>query len=182
MPAQPRTVEHSEVKVEYINPFVSSTVSVFETMLSCQLSRQPLQAKDHVQPEHEISGIIGLSGKASGIVVLSVSRDVALAATESMLGERPAGIDADVADVIGELTNMIAGSAKAKLAQLEMSVGLPTVITGRNHIVNFPPKTTPLCIPFLASWGPLCLEVSLTENVVGEPKAPSAAALATSTQ
>ncbi len=154
------------MNVEYINPFVSSTITVFAKMLSCKLTRQQLRMKTRSQPDHEISGIIGLSGNASGIVVLSVSRDVAFSATEAMLGERPENIDADVADVVGELTNMVAGSAKTQLEQFEMSVGLPTVITGRNHVVNFPSKATPICIPFKSLWGPLCLEVSLVETLV----------------
>jgi chemotaxis protein CheX len=139
-------------------------------MSSCDIVRGEVRTKTCIQPEHTISGIISLSGKANGLVVLSVSRDVALSATEAMLGERPTSINADVADVIGELTNMVAGSAKAQLEEFEMSVGLPTVITGRNHFVNFPSTTTPVCIPFDSPWGPLCLEVSFTE-----PPQPTAA-------
>ncbi len=54
------------MKVEYINPFVTSTTAVFATMLECQITRGEPFVKQGSQPHHEVSGIIGLSGKAAG--------------------------------------------------------------------------------------------------------------------
>src|SRR5690348_429932 len=127
--------KYSPVNVQHINPFLMSAVNVFRTVLECDLTRGELFLKGGVQPNHEISGVIGLSGKAAGTVVLSLDRNVALKATEAMTGETPAELNADVVDAIGELTNMIAGSAKAQLEQFEMSISLPSVILGHNHSV-----------------------------------------------
>ena len=33
------------MKVEYINPFLTSTISVFDTMLQCKLSEGPLTSR-----------------------------------------------------------------------------------------------------------------------------------------
>jgi chemotaxis protein CheX len=151
------------MKVEYINPFLTSTISAFDTMLDCPLTRGTPFIKNGSTPEHEVSGIIGLSGKARGTVVLGLSRDAALNATEVLLEERPPAINADVTDAVGELANIIAGGAKAKLEHLSMSVSLPTVITGKCHSVEFPSKVTPICIPFESKWGPITVEVGLTE-------------------
>ena len=63
--------------------------------------------------------MIGLSGKAQGTVVLGLSREAAISAAEVLLQERPAEINGDVTDAVGELVNIIAGSAKAKLEHLE---------------------------------------------------------------
>lgn len=153
--------------VNYINPFVTAAISVFSKMLGCPLSRRELRLKSLHQPEYDVSGVIGLSGKAAGTVVLSLSREIALNAAGALLGQRPQTIDADVSDAVGELTNIIAGTAKARLAELEMSVSLPTVITGRHHIVNFPSGAPPICIDFTSPWGPLSLEVSLVERAAG---------------
>lgn len=151
------------MKAAYINPFLTSTISAFDTMLGCALTRGTPAVKDGSAPEHEVSGIIGLSGKARGIVVLGLSRTAALCAAEVLLQERPAEINSDVTDAVGELANIIAGGAKAKLEHLNMSVSLPTVITGKCHIVEFPSKVTPICIPFESDWGPITVEVGLTE-------------------
>ena len=64
---------------------------------------------------------------------------------------------------MGELANIIAGSAKAKLENLKLSVSLPTVITGKGHCIEFPRKVTPICIPFDSEWGPVTVEVGLVE-------------------
>jgi chemotaxis protein CheX len=74
-----------------------------------------------------------------------------------------------VIDVVGEITNMVAGAAKAQLAELSMSIGLPTVITGKSHIINFPRGVTIVSIPFESSWGALCVDVGLKEAGVSVP-------------
>jgi len=152
------------MKAEYINPFLTSAISTFKTMLGCTLARGTPYVKDGRQPEHEVSGIIGLSGRAQGTVVLGLDRQVVLNATEALLGERPPRINGDLTDAVGELTNIIAGSAKAKLEELHLSVGLPTVITGKGHCVEFPSKVTPICIPFESPWGSVTVEVGLAEQ------------------
>ena len=158
------TTAYASISVEYINPFVESAVEVFRTMLQCDLARGQLYLKEHVQPDHEISGIIGLSGKATGTVVLSLGRDVAISATEVLLGERPSQLDADVVDAIGELANMVAGNAKTQLEQFEMSLSLPNVILGKNHTVQFPSDVTPIGIPFDCKWGTITMDVGLCEK------------------
>jgi len=151
------------MNVEYINPFLHSAITVFDTMLGCRLIRKEPFVKGGFQPEHEVSGIIGLSGKAKGTVVLSLCREAALHAAETLLGERPTSIDGDVSDAVGELTNIIAGQAKAQLEHLELSVSLPNVITGKGHAVEFPKKVTPICIPFDCEWGYVAVEIGLVE-------------------
>lgn len=152
------------MKVEYINAFLNSTISVFDTMLGCKLNRQDPFLKNGSQPSCEISGIIVLSGKAKGTVVLSLERQVALNATEVMLQERPEEINSDVTDAIGELTNMIAGGAKAKLERFALSVSLPNVVTVKEHRIEFPSKLPPMCIPFDCDWGRVVVEVGLVET------------------
>ena len=96
--------------------------------------------------------------------MLSLCSEAAMMAAAAMLGERPAAIDADVRDAIGELTNMIAGNAKAKLDQLALSVSLSSVITGKGHCVEFPRHVTPICIPFDCAWGAVAVEVGLLDE------------------
>ena len=156
------------MKVEYINPFLSSMMSVFGTMTSCVLTRGVPALKCGTQPTHEVSAIIGLSGRAKGTVVLSAEREVALRMTEALLGERMDQINADVTDALGEMANMVAGQSKAQLEHLALSVTLPTVITSKGHSVEFPKNAAPICIPFTCEWGSLALEVALVEQPDGE--------------
>ena len=59
---------------------------------------------------------------------------------------------------------MIAGSAKAKLDHLALSVSLPSVITGHGHSVDFPKHVTPICVPFDSDWGVVAVEVGLVDE------------------
>lgn len=152
------------MRAEYINPFIEATVGVFKTMLSCDVVRTGLTLHETFCPQFDITGIIGLSGRAHGDVVISFQRDVALAATEAMLGVKYNSINADVVDAVGELTNMIAGSAKTGLSSLELSLALPTVIVGKNHSIRFPSKVQPLTLPFESAWGSFNIEVGLVET------------------
>ena len=75
-------------------------------------------------------------------------------------------INADVIDAVGELTNMIAGGAKAQLERFEMNLSIPNVITGKGHTVEFPRDATPVCIPFDCPWGLITVEFGLVEQAV----------------
>jgi chemotaxis protein CheX len=151
------------MKVEYINPFIAAMLNVFDTMVGTELHRGIPSLKDGYQPSHEVSAVIGLSGKAKGTVVLSVDREVAIQVAAALLQEQPPELNADVADAMGEMANMIAGKAKSQLEHLCMSLSLPTVVTGRGHCIEFPRNAMRICIPFSCAWGSLDLEVALVE-------------------
>ncbi|MDA7978073.1 MAG: chemotaxis protein CheX [Pirellulales bacterium] len=152
------------MNVEYINPFIRAVLDVFQTMLGCSLSRGEPYAKSSNDLLHEISGIIGLSGAAKGATVISLSRATALEATAALLGEHPGEVNADVIDAVGELANMVAGSAKAQLEHLALNVSLPTVVQGSSHRVDYPSGATPICVPFECSWGQVIVEFGLVEQ------------------
>lgn len=151
------------MRVEFINPFLSATYDVFRTMLSCELTRGPLGLKRGNSLEFEVNGLIGISGKCQGMVVVGLSGETAIQAAEKMLHERVSELNSDVLDAVGEIANMIAGSAKAKLEEFKLSIGLPTVIRGKNHIIAFPAKSTPLELPFDSPIGPICIYVGIVE-------------------
>jgi chemotaxis protein CheX len=149
------------MQVEFINPFVSATQNVFKTMLNCDLARGPLRLQHEHTPMHDVSGLIGMSGKCRGMVVVSLSRHTALSATEALLGARPEDLNHDVVDAIGELTNMIAGAAKTQLEAYQLTIGLPTVICGKAQAVAFPSQAPPIVIPFESEIGSVCVQVGL---------------------
>ena len=151
------------MRVEYINPFIKSVKNVYSTMLDCDVRRGKPVLKNNNRADHYISGVIGLSGKAVGAAILSMSEPAALAAASHMLMCEITEISDDVLDAVGELTNMMAGAAKAELEGYELMVSLPNVITGNNHEIHFPSDVQPVSIPFDTDWGPISLTVGLTE-------------------
>jgi chemotaxis protein CheX len=150
------------MRAEHVNPFIGSLVNAFDTMLNCKVRRGTPRLKSQGPAAlYDISGVIGLSGKAVGTVVVSFSKPVALKAASILLMSEATEINGDVVDAVGELTNMVAGAAKAQLEEYELSISLPSVVTGQDHLLRFPSEVTPLCVPFDTDWGPLVLEVGL---------------------
>jgi chemotaxis protein CheX len=146
---------------DYINPFLIATASVFENMLAVKIDRQKPFLRTAFDPQYEVTGVIGLTGKATGTVAVSLSSRTALEITGRLLGEMPAAVNAQVSDAIGEVTNMIAGAAKSRLAELELNLGLPTVIIGRECCIAFPSRAVPISIPFTSELGPIVVEVGI---------------------
>lgn len=151
------------MRAEFINPFVSATHNVFQTMLSTKLTRGELSLKKSHTPSHEVCGLIGLAGKCHGMVVVGLGRETALQLAGVLLGTKVEELNSDVVDAVGELTNMIAGAAKTQLAEYQLSIGLPTVICGKTNTINFPSGSPPLMIPFDSDMGPVSVEVGICE-------------------
>lgn len=147
---------------EFIQPFVSATSDVFQTMLGCELTGGT-PAAGGANPVFDVSGLIGLSGVCRGMVVVSMARATALKAAGALLGLEPSDLDADVLDAIGELTNMIGGTAKTRLEEYALTIGLPTVICGTGQRIMFPSGAVPLVIPFDSEIGTVCIQVGLSE-------------------
>lgn len=158
------TSSASSIDVDIINHFVSATGSVFRTMLGAEVNRGSLAVKEGSHPPHEVSGVIGLTGPTAGTMLISLSRESAIGVCEAMLGTRPESLDSDVVDAVGEVANMIAGNAKANMADSGMRLSLPNVVMGVNHSISFPSDTVTITIPFSTSLGPICIEIGLSNG------------------
>lgn len=149
------------MQVEHINPFVRSLSNAFQTMLACPVRRGEIFLAKGDQAIYPVSGVIGLSGGAVGMVLLNLSEGVALKAASTLLMCEATEINDDVIDAVGELANVVAGAAKSELSEYNLSISLPTVITGLHHEVHFPSNVSPICVPFESEWGPLNLQFGL---------------------
>jgi chemotaxis protein CheX len=145
--------------VDCMNPVISATRNVFEMMLGCSPKRKGLMLKEEGAPRHEISAVIGITGRASGTLVLSFSKGVAIEVLRRMVGSEATELNTEVCDAVGELTNMIAGAAKAQLAHLELSISIPNIVTGPHHVVHYPTEVTPICMLFESELGEFVIEV-----------------------
>lgn len=149
------------MNVKYVNPFIVATLVTFETMLDVKLKPGKPELKTDTCPSHDISGIIGISGDATGSIALSYPRIVALKTVSRFLDGDFKIVDYNVTDAIGELTNIIAGSAKKDLQGLNVAISLPNVIIGRNHHLVGPKDAQNIIVPMTSDLGLIHLEVSL---------------------
>jgi len=151
------------IEIDYINPVITGLEHVFKTMLNCDVERTGLGLMENNQALYPVSGIIGISGKGVGTVVLSMQESVALKSAGVMLMmDNLTAIDDDVLDAVGELTNMICGEAKAKLEQYRLSISLPNILCGTDCRLHFPQNSRPISIPFKCVWGSLALQIGFS--------------------
>ncbi len=129
----------SAVKVEYINPFVSSCIQTFASVIGVTCRRTGIYVK---KPEQtlmagDITVVVSMFGGLRGTVALTFPRKLAIVLISTMLGDDTIDdISDEVKDGIGEIGNMVAGQAKSQIAQAynkEASISIPTLVTGLKH-------------------------------------------------
>ncbi|MEW6265999.1 MAG: chemotaxis protein CheX [Thermodesulfobacteriota bacterium] len=150
--------------VRYINPFLTGAVEVLGTMASVALKPQKPYLKQHEASTGDISGIIGVTGSgAMGSISVTFTFDLIQVVMKNMLGDDVSGLDDEVKDAVGELTNQISGAARRHLAQegLSLQAGIPTVVAGKNHTIKHIVTGPVLVIPFEGPQGKMIVEVSL---------------------
>lgn len=85
---------------------------------------------------YPVVAAVYFAGGWRGAVLLSLEHTLAFSVTETLMGvERPAAVDADVRDAIGEVAHMIAGNLKPILAA-DVALSAPTVVEGSDFQVN----------------------------------------------
>lgn len=149
--------------VKYINPFIEAVRSVFGTMLNLDVTLGKPQINPEI-PQHDISGIIGMTGDVVGSIVLSFPAPVAKIVIGKFAGaEVPIG-SPDFADALGELVNMISGAAKAKFDGKSVSISTPSVIVGAGHTVARPTKAACLSLPCSVYCGEFSIDIAIREE------------------
>jgi chemotaxis protein CheX len=154
---------------KYIQPFIKVCKAVFRDF--CQTEVTPGRVffikREEFQKNWDISGIIGLSGEARGAVVISLKTASATKIADILTGTVHKYLDADVADAVGEIVNIISGNVKKDLEDaFRISISLPTIVRGVAHSVIWPSeKTRIICIPFsLFKDHEMCLSVAIDPN------------------
>ena len=147
--------------VRYINPFIASICSTFETM--CGLKVTIGKPTLHTEPYErtDVSAIIGFSGDAAGSVALCFGFDAASRMATSFAGVEITPEHADFGDALGELANMVAGGAKAKLEGLDVNISLPSVVIGQDQRILASKSSPRLQIPCSTDSGSFRVEVGM---------------------
>ena len=151
--------------VKLVNPFIDATMNVLEAMASTKAQPgEPYLKKDRIAQE-EVSGVIGLTGEVSGTFSVSFSESSILSIVSNMFGEEMKEINEEINDAVGELTNIISGQARQKLEELGRSLkaAIPTVITGKNHLITHITPFPIIAVQFSTDNGEFAIEVCFEE-------------------
>jgi chemotaxis protein CheX len=147
-----------------IVPFVNSVREVFATMAKVEttVQRPHLKSAAEAEAQYDVSGIIGFSGEVVGSVILSFERSAAVKLVEAFAGMAIDPASPDFADAVGELANMVAGSAKKNLG-VKSSITVPNVIIGKGHTIARLSGVANLVIPCTSACGNFAVEVSIKQ-------------------
>ncbi|MEE9555239.1 MAG: chemotaxis protein CheX [candidate division Zixibacteria bacterium] len=150
------------MQANLINPFLLSIHNVMETMLSIKPEQSIPFAKTDSLTSGDISGVIGfIKEDFSGAVALSFPKITALRVFNLLTGEHSSRLGADVQDAIGEMANMVAGGAKSELSKhgISFHLTIPTVVVGRNHIMNHLDRHPVIVVPMSISGDKFTMEI-----------------------
>lgn len=127
----------NEHQQRLLDALTQSTHSIFETMCGFEMKPAGIEHTTSHRAQHDLNGIISISGKLKVTCVLSLTQELAFNVVNAFLGASPTTVNSEVIDVVGELTNIICGNAKERLDIQGLSLGLPTVVAGSSMVVAF---------------------------------------------
>lgn len=148
---------------KFINAFLVGTINVLKTMAFVEPKPgKPYLKKDNLA-SGDVSGIIGLTGSATGSMALSFSENAIFKIVSNMLGEEMNEVNGDITDAVGEITNMVSGAARKELESigLNISAAIPTVVAGKEHSIKHVLGGPSIIIPFEIEEGPFVVDICI---------------------
>jgi len=152
------------MKIEFINPFIDAVNNALETMVGILPSRLKPFIKKGRSTIGDVTGLIGFAEKRiSGSVSMSFTFKSISIIYEKMMGCVPESMDGEVEDLVGEITNIVAGGAKTSFAELgyPFNITLPIVVSGKDHTIKHKHDTPIIVIPFNIDDNLFTMEISL---------------------
>lgn len=137
-------------------------------MTGLAVRTKTLTLKEGKKPYGVITGIIGMASESlTGSMVISFSESCILRIYAKMTASyEKERIDSEVIDGVGELTNMICGGAKNRLAKMNMKfdLAIPATIMGRDVEIGYMKEVPTIVIPFATEAGNFVVEANLAKK------------------
>ncbi len=123
------------MKLEYIGPFVSSTMSVLKNVFQSDVEQGDVSLCRGSELGGDVSVVIGLHDQRGESVILNMEPATAKSICTAMNGKDCSASDPLGADTLGELANMIAGNAVSALGDLGFDFSVqPPITVSRNDL------------------------------------------------
>lgn len=116
-------------------PFIEAMNRTFKYMAGEELLNGPCEIWDGSRIFADVTAIMGLSGDEKGSLVLTVTEQAAIKLTSTITGKDVTLEDRLITDTIGELINIIVGSAQRN-SSVKFDFSVPVSIKGKNHEVR----------------------------------------------
>jgi len=151
----------------FMTSFVDSTINTFKVQVGVDVTPQkPFMSADPVSISCDISGIIGVTSEEfAGSLALLFPAETFLGIVSKMLMEDFKEINSENESAAGELANIILGQAKRELNEHHgqaIQIALPSIITGKDHIVkSMVEGEESFIIPFSSEYGMFHVKINI---------------------
>lgn len=153
------------MNVEYINPFIEASQTVFRQIASMEAKLGKVYLKTSPYRSEDIIIMVGLTGKIRGQANFSMKKEFGLKlASNMMMGMPVTELDDMSKSAIAELANMIMGNAATLLYNrgIQIDITPPSLLTGENIYISQSRMRT-ICIPLLVGDDTVELDISTEE-------------------
>lgn len=138
------------MKAELVNPFITATKNVLETMAFIKVKPGKPYLKKDSTAKGDVSSIVGMTGTPNGSFSVSFEKKVILKIVSNMFGEEITELNDEVAEAAGEIANMVSGQARQEL-EVDGHLfdgSIPSVVTGENHELRHITEGPKIAVPF----------------------------------
>jgi len=125
-------------KAEHLEPFLEAAREVLEQELGTVVERGRLTLAEGNHTTQEITAIVGITGRLTGLAIYGMSEATALSIVGRLLGQPMDTFDDLAMSGIAELGNVITGRAATLLsdAGLESNIAPPVTLVGAGARVS----------------------------------------------
>lgn len=160
--AKGESKEPFKIDVNFILPFVESTLEVLKLTASTPATKDKVYIKTGNEPSGDISAIVPMnSPKFLGSFAISFEEACFLEIVSNMLMEEYSAINEENRDAVGEICNQVFGMAKARMNDemgLDIAKAIPTVIEGKKHTIKHMIDGKCLTVKFNTTKGSFTIE------------------------
>jgi len=153
------------VKAEFVNPFVTAAFQVLQTETRSEVTKGAVTLQDSPLVSDEVTVLIGVVGRAQGLVLYGMSEKTAKGLVSSMTGDQIAVFDSLAESAVAELGNVITGLASGELerAGYPCKIAPPSVVVGKGTSISTL-SIKRLVIPLQTRHGEIIVHVALRET------------------
>jgi chemotaxis protein CheX len=155
------------MKVEYINPFIEASQSVFRMLCGIEVTLGKIYLRSSSFSVNQAIIIIGVIGKLRGQVYFELSIDTAKRIASAMMGGIPiVELDEISKSAISEMVNMIMGNTSMIFANENINIDItpPSLLMGEK--IEISNKVSTVVIPLeLEGLGTIAINVAVEEII-----------------
>jgi len=158
--------EAADDPLKYKECLPEATADVFTNSYGIAMERDEGEAPDDLSGNGAIVSIISLVGDVEWTLSLGLPRETAEALAEKFAGFPIPFDSTDMADVVGEILNVIAGAVKLRLDQhgVKTSLSLPAVLNGTDMSILSQSSIPFVTTHFTSDCGRFWIQVGVGTN------------------